>query len=108
MHEAVLKDGLQVAVKIQYPGIRRSIDSDVENVASLLRLSNAIPDEIDFNPLLDEAKRQLHAEADYQLEAEAKARYARLLEGDTRFETMQVMGSSCSWKPNASPSMICK
>ncbi len=47
VHEAVLKDGRRVAVKIQYPGIRRSIDSDVDNVASLLRLSSAIPDEIE-------------------------------------------------------------
>jgi hypothetical protein len=66
VHEAKLKQGLRLAIKIQYPGIRRSIDSDVDNVASLLRLFSAIPKEIDFTPLLQEAKRQLHTEADYQ------------------------------------------
>jgi predicted unusual protein kinase regulating ubiquinone biosynthesis (AarF/ABC1/UbiB family) len=93
VREAVLKDGRQVAVKIQYPGIRRSIDSDVDNVASLLRLSSAIPDDFDFAPLLDEAKRQLHAEADYRQEAAAIAEYSRLLAGDPRFETLQVIES---------------
>ena len=96
VHKAVLKDGRQVAVKIQYPGIRRSIDSDVDNVASLLRLSSAIPDDIDFTPLLDEAKRQLHAEADYLQEAAAIDQYSLLLAGDVRFETLQVIESLSS------------
>ncbi len=96
VHKAVLKDGRQVAVKIQYPGIRRSIKSDVDNVASLLRLSSAIPDDFDFTPLLDEAKRQLHAEADYRQEAAAIDQYSRLLAGDDRFETLQVIESLSS------------
>lgn len=93
VHKAELKDGRQVAVKIQYPGIRRSIDSDVDNVASLLRLSSTIPDDFDFTPLLDEAKRQLYAEADYRQEAAAIEQYSRLLAGDARFETLQVIES---------------
>ncbi len=96
VHKAVLKDGRQVAVKIQYPGIRRSIKSDVDNVASLLRLSSAIPDDFNFTPLLDEAKRQLHAEADYRQEAAAIDQYSRLLAGDDRFDTLQVIESLSS------------
>ncbi|MDJ0805847.1 MAG: AarF/ABC1/UbiB kinase family protein [Gammaproteobacteria bacterium] len=91
VHEAVLRNGRRVAVKIQYPGIRQSIDSDVDNVASLLQLSRAIPDDYLFSPLLEEAKRQLHAEADYRQEAAAIDKYSRLLSGDTRFETPQVI-----------------
>jgi predicted unusual protein kinase regulating ubiquinone biosynthesis (AarF/ABC1/UbiB family) len=93
VHEAKLKQGLRLAVKIQYPGIRRSIDSDVDNVASLLRLSSAIPKEIDFTPLLQEAKRQLHTEADYQQEASAINLYRKRLAGDPRYETMAVVES---------------
>ena len=40
---AVYRDGRQVAVKIQYPGVAKSIDSDVDNVAALLRLFNLLP-----------------------------------------------------------------
>ncbi len=93
VHEAQLKDGRRLAVKIQYPGIRRSIDSDVDNVAALLRLSSAIPAEIDFTPLLEEAKLQLHSEADYLQEATAIAHYSRELGEDPRYETMDVIDS---------------
>lgn len=66
-------------MKVQYPGIVNSIDSDVDNVASLLRLSGLLPKTLDLTPLLAEAKAQLHAETDYQREAEAMRRYQALV-----------------------------
>src|SRR5574343_1033386 len=81
VHAATLQDGRRLAIKVQYPGIRQSIDSDVDNVASLLRLSGLLPAGLDLAPLLHEAKRQLHAEADYQLEAAHLARYRERLAG---------------------------
>ena len=93
VHRAELRDGTQLAIKIHYPGIRESIDSDVDNVATLLRLVNLIPKEIDFGPLLAEAKQQLHAETDYQQEAEYLRRFARQLEDDPRFELPIVIES---------------
>lgn len=39
-----MKDGLQVAMKIQYPGVADSIDSDIENVKLLLNYTNLIPE----------------------------------------------------------------
>ena len=91
VHEAVLKDGQRLAVKVQYPGIRASIDSDVDNVATLLRFARLVPEEIDFAPLLQEAKSQLHDEADYRREAVALGRFAALLEPDSRFEVPAVI-----------------
>jgi predicted unusual protein kinase regulating ubiquinone biosynthesis (AarF/ABC1/UbiB family) len=70
VHRAVLTDGTVLAVKVQYPGLRDSIDSDVDNVATLLRLSGLLPRGMDLSPLFAEAKRQLHAEADYTAEAQ--------------------------------------
>ncbi|MCB1772429.1 MAG: AarF/ABC1/UbiB kinase family protein [Gammaproteobacteria bacterium] len=93
VHDARLKDGSRVAVKLQYPGIRQSIDSDVDNVASLLRLSRLVPDELDVDPLLDEAKRQLHAEADYAEEAHALQRFRDRLTGNRRFVVPDVITS---------------
>lgn len=43
MHRAVTKDGSQVAMKIQYPGVADSIESDIENVRRLLNYTNLIP-----------------------------------------------------------------
>jgi len=85
VHRAVLPDGQVLAVKVQYPGVARSIDADVDNVASLLRLSGMLPDRLAIGPLLSEAKRQLHEEADYVREAEQMRRYRTMLEGDPAF-----------------------
>jgi len=43
VHRAVTKDGLEVAMKIQYPGVANSIESDIENVRRLLNYTNLIP-----------------------------------------------------------------
>ena len=85
VHRAVLPDGRVLAIKVQYPGIAASIDADVDNVAKLLRLSGLVPPALDLAPLLAEAKRQLHEEADYRREAEQMRRYAALLHGNARF-----------------------
>ena len=69
VHAAQLKGGERLAIKVQYPGVRQSIASDVDNVATLLRVSGLLPRTLDFAPLLEEAKRQLHDEADYLKEA---------------------------------------
>ena len=91
VHGASLPDGRRLAVKIQYPGIRHSIDSDVDNVVALLRLSKLIPEDMNFLSVLTDAKRQLHAEADYNKEAQALEQYARLVKQDQRFELPEVV-----------------
>jgi predicted unusual protein kinase regulating ubiquinone biosynthesis (AarF/ABC1/UbiB family) len=85
VHAAETRDGRHLAIKIQYPGVRRSIDSDVDNLAMLLRLSRLLPETLDLTPLLAEAKRQLHEEADYLCEARHLERYRALLADDPDF-----------------------
>ncbi|UCE86956.1 MAG: AarF/ABC1/UbiB kinase family protein [Deltaproteobacteria bacterium] len=82
VHEATAADGRELALKIQYPGVARSIDSDVDNLATMLRLTRILPVGIDVSGIIAEAKRQLRAEADYHAEADNLRRYAALLEGD--------------------------
>ncbi len=81
VHRATLPDGRVVAVKVQYPGVADSIDADVDNVSTLLRISGLLPATLDIAPLLAEAKRQLHEEADYIREADQMHRYGALLKG---------------------------
>ncbi|EGD58305.1 ABC-1 domain-containing protein [Novosphingobium nitrogenifigens DSM 19370] len=85
VHRAELPDGRVLAIKVQYPGVARSIDSDVDNVATLLKVSGLLPSGLDLAPLLTEAKRQLHEEADYLREAAQMSRYADLLADDPAF-----------------------
>lgn len=79
VHEAHTVDGRHLAIKIQYPGVRQSINSDVDNVATLLRVSGLLPKGLDIAPLLKDAKRQLHDEADYLREGGYLQRYGALL-----------------------------
>ena len=85
VHRATLPDGRLLAIKVQYPGVRESIDADVDNVATLLRVSNLLPAELDLAPLLAEAKRQLAEEADYRREGDQMRRYGERLRGDPRY-----------------------
>ncbi|MFN3352826.1 MAG: ABC1 kinase family protein [Brevundimonas sp.] len=87
VHRAVTTDGRELAIKVQYPGVARSIDSDLDNVSGLLKLSGALPKSLEIAPLLAEAKRQLHEEADYVREAAQMVRFAALVADDARFVT---------------------
>jgi predicted unusual protein kinase regulating ubiquinone biosynthesis (AarF/ABC1/UbiB family) len=90
VHAAVAADGRALALKIQYPGVARSIDSDVNNVAALLRIARILPVELDVSGIVAEAKRQLRQEADYLLEAEHLRRYRKLVADEEAFEVPRV------------------
>jgi predicted unusual protein kinase regulating ubiquinone biosynthesis (AarF/ABC1/UbiB family) len=90
VHRARAIDGRELAIKIQYPGVARSISSDVDNVAALLRLANLLPVDLDVSGLAAEAKHQLRQEADYLLEASFIERYRKLVEDEPEFEVPRV------------------
>jgi predicted unusual protein kinase regulating ubiquinone biosynthesis (AarF/ABC1/UbiB family) len=79
VHRAVTRDGRDLALKIQYPGVARSIASDVDNVAVLLRLFNLLPVSIDIAATVEEAKRQFAQEADYEAEGRFLESYAKFV-----------------------------
>lgn len=85
VHRAVAADGRVLALKIQYPGIRDAIDADVANLGTLLRYSGLIPRGMDIAPLMAEARKQLHEEADYRREAAELDHFADLLQGTPGF-----------------------
>lgn len=90
VHQAYTDDGIKLAVKVQYQGVEKSIDSDVNNVGTLLNVVGLLPKEVDIAPLLEEAKTQLHYEADYVREAHYLRRYQSLLSDDPAFVVPQV------------------
>jgi len=84
VHRACTHDGRELALKIQYPGVARSIESDVDNVASLLAVARILPVDIDISGIIAEAKRQLRQEADYLAEAAHLRRYRALVKDEPR------------------------
>ena len=80
VHKVITMEGEMLAVKVQYPGVKQSIDSDIDNVATLIKLTGLVPKSLDIGPLLQDAKTQLHQEADYEREAKMLNRYRALVE----------------------------
>lgn len=79
VHRARDRAGRELALKIQYPGVRDSIDSDVDNLAMLVRLSRLLPRGLSVDEILATVKLQLAREADYRIEAEHLARAGALI-----------------------------
>lgn len=96
VHRAETMDGRDMAIKLQYPGVAASIDSDLKNVAALLRASMLIPRDLDLAPLLHEARSQLHAEADYLREADQLEAFQRHLAGDHDFVLPSLHRDFCT------------
>ncbi|ELP9497293.1 AarF/ABC1/UbiB kinase family protein [Vibrio alginolyticus] len=96
VHQAYSDAGDNLAVKVQYPGIRKSIDSDVDNVGTLLKVVGLIPESVDYKGLLEEAKKQLHDEADYAREAQFAIRYHDALKEPPHFVVPKIHTESCS------------
>lgn len=85
VHRATTHDDEEIVLKIQYPGVVESIDSDVDNIAWLLKISNLLPAHMDIGDLLNDAKIQLHEEANYQLEGQHLASFYQTLIEDERY-----------------------
>uniref|UniRef100_A0A8C4W2I2 Atypical kinase COQ8A, mitochondrial n=1 Tax=Gopherus evgoodei TaxID=1825980 RepID=A0A8C4W2I2_9SAUR len=91
VHLAQLLDGRNVAMKIQYPGIAQSINSDVRNLISLLSLSNALPEGLFPEHAIEVMSRELALECDYKREAACATRFQQLLQGDPVFYVPSVI-----------------
>ena len=91
VHRAALKDGRVLAIKVQYPGVAKSIDSDVANVGALIKMSGLMPKGFELAPYMEEARKQLHQETDYEREARYLSRFYELLSGRPNFTLPELI-----------------
>ncbi|MEZ4468918.1 MAG: AarF/UbiB family protein [bacterium] len=70
VHRGTLHDGRQVAVKVQYPGVAASLESDLKNLGSLLKVGRVFMTREQADGFLDEARKAILQEADYLAEAQ--------------------------------------
>uniref|UniRef100_A0A671WCC3 Atypical kinase COQ8A, mitochondrial n=1 Tax=Sparus aurata TaxID=8175 RepID=A0A671WCC3_SPAAU len=91
VHLARLKDGREVAMKIQYPGVAKSIDSDVNNIMTALSLSNALPEGLFPEHLIEVMSRELALECDYIREARCAKKFQVLLKDHPFFYVPDVI-----------------
>ncbi|MCG8394813.1 MAG: AarF/ABC1/UbiB kinase family protein [Pseudomonadales bacterium] len=70
VHRATTHQGDQVVVKVQYPAVKESIDSDMKHLRRILRLGSLLRvDEAALDAVFREIRNQLHEELDYCQEA---------------------------------------
>ncbi len=81
VHRATLRDGREVVVKVQRPGIRRQVLDDMEVLADLAEVLDARTDlgRYGLADLLEEFRKSLLDELDYHREAENLTTIARIL-----------------------------
>jgi len=92
VHRGVLGDGRRVAVKVQYPGVTDSIDSDLTNVTRLLKvgMGSALPAGLYLDSVVRVARAELRLECDYEHEARAQERFRRELQEAAEAETRRT------------------
>jgi len=82
VHKCVLRDGREVAVKIQYPGVDRAIKSDLDNAEMLYGMFTAFALKgMDVKPIVDELRERMGEELDYRVEARCQTEFVERYRG---------------------------
>ena len=81
VHRARLHDGRDVAVKVQYPGVREAIDHDLANAALLLQGAGFLATGLDIEQVVADLEAGIREELDYTKEAAWQRRFADLFRG---------------------------
>lgn len=101
VHRAVLNDGREVALKIQYPGVAEGIDSDLKNLVSVLKIWDVLPPGLFIDSIIKVTKKELSWELDYEREVEMCREYNRLIKAhlaNENYKVPEVMDDLCTKK----------
>jgi predicted unusual protein kinase regulating ubiquinone biosynthesis (AarF/ABC1/UbiB family) len=79
VHRATLHDGRLVACKLQYPDMASAVESDVNQLKSLLSLFKAFEKSVDPSEAVEEVTDRLREELDYTRERQHMRLYGNLL-----------------------------
>jgi predicted unusual protein kinase regulating ubiquinone biosynthesis (AarF/ABC1/UbiB family) len=81
VHRAVTREGDEVAVKIQYPGMAEAVEIDLRNLGLLLPLVKRLAPGLDVKALAAEVRERVAEELDYEIEAQNHRTMARAWRG---------------------------
>src|SRR5580698_1839349 len=93
VHRAVTRGGEKVAVKVQYPGIDKAMESDLKSLSLLESMIAPIGRRYQSRETLDEIRSVFLAEVDYRIEAEAAESFRRVHQGDDQIVIPRVFHS---------------
>ncbi|KAF0975839.1 hypothetical protein FDP41_005166 [Naegleria fowleri] len=86
VHRGILTNGREVAIKVQYPGVAESIDSDIRNVERLMKYTNLVPRGAFLDKTMEQARKELSMECDYIREAKCQKKFKKLIQEDALAE----------------------
>ena len=98
VHRAVLKDGRKAAVKVQYPGIEKIIETDIKMFEVLIRLMRGRMGWIDLRVIHEEFSKIVRAELDYVQEGKNAEKFRLNFSSDERVVIPRVYWEFSSGK----------
>ena len=103
VHKAKLKNGLELAIKIQFPNIRETIKNDMRSLRFIANKASFLTQDFDLNYYFKICEEQLMAESEYILEAENIKKYSAFCKANdnlgvptvfSEFSTDQILAMS--------------
>ncbi|HET7326025.1 MAG TPA: AarF/ABC1/UbiB kinase family protein [Nocardioidaceae bacterium] len=94
VHKGRWHDGRAVAVKVQYPGAGEALQSDLRQIGRAARMFAGWIPGMEIKPLVDELQARVAEELDYDLEADAQARFHEAYADDECFVVPAVVAHS--------------
>nr|CAD7395536.1 unnamed protein product [Timema poppensis] len=96
VHLVTLHNGTEAAMKIQYPGVAKGIESDIDNLVGIMKVWNVFPDALFVDNIVTVAKRELSWEVDYKREAECTKKFKTLVQPYPDYFVPRVIDELCT------------
>jgi predicted unusual protein kinase regulating ubiquinone biosynthesis (AarF/ABC1/UbiB family) len=93
VYRATLRDGREVAVKVQYPGVAAAVRADMQNLDMIMRLLKRMTPGMDAKAITKEIRERISEELDYELEAQNQRSLARIFAGHPFIVVPDVVGT---------------
>ena len=91
VHKGLWRDGRAVAVKIQYPGAKEALISDLNQIQRFAEIFQLLLPGVEMKPLLEELKARIIEEVDYRYEASAQSACFEAYKGDSDIAIPEVI-----------------
>lgn len=97
VHQALVKaDGESLAVKIQYPGVKKAISKDIFLLKVFISSLNIIPKRLDISEVYEEIKEMMEQETDYTRELESIKKFKKLVDPLPGIKTVRAYEKYCN------------
>ena len=87
------RDGREVAVKVQYPGVAGAVRADMQNLGMIMALLKRMAPGLDVKAVTKEIRERIEEELDYELEAQNQKALARIFKGHPFIVVPDVVSS---------------